>query len=392
MSHFTVTVCLSDEDGMLARAIEISKTDAAPQAFLREVIEQRLADALAPFDENAVGEPHRDYENGEPGEHWIIRSVRSGADSHAQLMARGAMALAQERVVERIPVTMRGREQGDQLALALEAVTEAAVGWARDAEQAATLPGHVTWADVARLHNERYSAEDGDAEMLLAEDGRAYTMSTYNPDSKWDWYAIGGRWTGYFPYKGKFARQVITGEPGLMTDQAKGGHCDGGPLSALDLAGLREAKATEARVLYGTYLKAIEGTPPARSWKYFREQVSEVGGATGYTVDQARDEYHSQPRVQKLEATEEFRGWFSQDPIEEFAIPEKLYVARRVAQAVPGYATLTADGRWMAHGDMGWFGMSNDEESSRIGYWEVANAYIESLPETAWIIAVDCHI
>lgn len=27
-------------------------------------------------------------------------------------------------------------------------------------------------------------------------------LSTYNPDSKWDWYSIGGRWNGFLHYKG----------------------------------------------------------------------------------------------------------------------------------------------------------------------------------------------
>lgn len=26
-------------------------------------------------------------------------------------------------------------------------------------------------------------------------------LSTYNPDSKWDWYSIGGRWDGFLHYK-----------------------------------------------------------------------------------------------------------------------------------------------------------------------------------------------
>lgn len=28
-------------------------------------------------------------------------------------------------------------------------------------------------------------------------------LSTYNPDSKWDWYSIGGRWSGYLPLKAR---------------------------------------------------------------------------------------------------------------------------------------------------------------------------------------------
>ena len=78
--------------------------------------------------------------------------------------------------------------------------------------------------------------------------------------------------------------------------------------------------------------------------------------------------------------------------ITEFSGTEKLYVERSRARAVPGYAVVTADGRWMAPGKMGWFGMGSDEESDRIGYWEASNAYIEALPDDAWLVALDCHI
>ena len=60
--------------------------------------------------------------------------------------------------------------------------------------------------------------------------------------------------------------------------------------------------------------------------------------------------------------------------------------------AVPGYATISTDGRWMAPGKMGWFGVSSDSTDDRIGYWEAANAYIEALPDDTWLVALDCHI
>lgn len=31
--------------------------------------------------------------------------------------------------------------------------------------------------------------------------GTGFYKSTYNPDSKWDWYQVGGRWSGYFKIK-----------------------------------------------------------------------------------------------------------------------------------------------------------------------------------------------
>lgn len=32
-------------------------------------------------------------------------------------------------------------------------------------------------------------------------DDEGNLLSTYNPDSKWDWYSIGGRWGGFLPLK-----------------------------------------------------------------------------------------------------------------------------------------------------------------------------------------------
>ena len=32
-------------------------------------------------------------------------------------------------------------------------------------------------------------------------DDEGNLLSTYNPDSKWDWYSIGGRWDGFLHYK-----------------------------------------------------------------------------------------------------------------------------------------------------------------------------------------------
>jgi hypothetical protein len=30
------------------------------------------------------------------------------------------------------------------------------------------------------------------------DNGKLYYFSTYNPESQWDWYEVGGRWRGYF--------------------------------------------------------------------------------------------------------------------------------------------------------------------------------------------------
>lgn len=42
------------------------------------------------------------------------------------------------------------------------------------------------------------NGEDWDGNVCRLEDGVWMRYSTYNPDSKWDWYVLGGRWSGEF--------------------------------------------------------------------------------------------------------------------------------------------------------------------------------------------------
>ena len=207
-----------------------------------------------------------------------------------------------------------------------------------------------------------------------------------NPQAKWDWWVVGGRWGGYFPFRLEHATSVIMPERRFSSPDFKALHCDGGPKFALDLDKLRTEKMDDARERYALWAKITAGTPEALSWSVFAENISE---GNGYTIQQARDEYHSQPRIKALEGTD-FQ-WMD-DPVGGLQIPEELYVERARAQAVPGWGILTLDGRWMEQGSMGWWGLNDATDGSRIGYWEAANAYIEALPESTFLVCVDCHI
>ena len=55
------------------------------------------------------------------------------------------------------------------------------------------------FAEIARRQNEQYADADPYADpddMLLLDEQGLYTLSTYNPRSKWDYWIIGGRWNG----------------------------------------------------------------------------------------------------------------------------------------------------------------------------------------------------
>lgn len=290
----------------------------------------QLSEVMATWNEGREVAPYRRYEEGGPASYWAVKAFREKA----------------------------GLNPDDST---------------------------LTWAQVAEAHNRHWTDSEP---MLVAEDGRAYSMSTYNPESKWDWYQLGGRWTDYFRYREGCGDEVMLGSPSLVSDHRAGaGSCDGGPKFALDLDALRDAKESEARETYAKFRSLVAGTPDMVPWRVLTEKITEGG----YTIEDARREYRDQPRVRAIKASEDFR-WYDTDDLEELARPLDSYLFRARARAVPGYATVTADGRWMAPGRMGWWGVSTDEDGDRIGYWEAANAYIESLPDDIWLIALDCHI
>jgi len=84
---------------------------------------------------------------------------------------------------------------------------------------------------------------DGENAYVNA-DGVPCTGSTYNPDSKWDWYQVGGRWHGYFKLKVGAVAMALS-DPGVFdngplhdADQARKGD--------VDLEGMREAAGEAA--------------------------------------------------------------------------------------------------------------------------------------------------
>lgn len=214
------------------------------------------------------------------------------------------------------------------------------------------------------------------------------TMSTYNPDSKWDWFTVGGRWGGTLLYKEGHNSEVILPERQWSSpEKFRFYSCDGGRKRALDLEKMRDSAAAEARETFREYEALTAGTPEALPFRVFGDNISE---GNGYTAEQARAEYRAQPRIEKLKGTK-FDRLFS-DLVEEFEAGEDEYARRASASAVPGYALLTLEREWIAPGEMGWFGMSTDGQGDRDEYTRVANEYIDRLPDSTWLILVDCHI
>lgn len=249
--------------------------------------------------------------------------------------------------------------------------------------------------DDITLMRKHYEVEGDDLGLLVPhihswtgrsggrEGDRLYSISTYNPDSKWDYWSIGGRWRGALRVKPHIAprptdRHLLhpsTDDDGILV-------CDGGAKCLLDLDGMRVAALTRAHDEYDRFEKIVaEHGPLPASLRDIDHTTPEFAAA--------KDAYWSHPTIKALEKAGLFN--FMQIPTDRYGYTREVYAARAAAGAIPGYALLDSTG-WHEPGRMGWFGMSSDTQQTQSAYWEVANQKIDALPDNGFMVMVDCHI
>lgn len=197
--------------------------------------------------------------------------------------------------------------------------------------------------------------------FAVVVDGKLVVAKDFtNPNKKWDWWTVGGRWSGY-----------LKGKDGQQHDSLR--------KKDIDILGMQRESALEAA---GEYLKAMNAlkevgaAPTWMSWDAVRE-------AHGTDFETAREVYNGQPAVQALR--EAFPYTMGRD---RFLTPAEAFVQDARDRGCCPYAVVK-DGVWHEKGTMGWWGISVDEDAS----WPAkVAAMLESLDDEEWITVVDCHI
>lgn len=166
-----------------------------------------------------------------------------------------------------------------------------------------------------------------------------------NPDAKWDWWMIGGRWEDMLVLKPD--RTGYRTEGRLMVNS---GRCDQARLCDVDLSMDQEA-----------YAKAI------RLWEIAVEGDS-------VRDDENPDDFHTIFRKEYY--------------LSQFG--DKHTYACDCA-TLSTWALVTPDSEWLQKGEMGWFGMSDATRESRAAFTAQLDAELKENPDL-WITIVDCHI
>jgi hypothetical protein len=276
-------------------------------------------------------------------------------------------------------------------------------------------------AEEARAHGVGYKSMADAAEQwcgAVERDGRYYKRT--NPNRRWDWWQVGGRWTGllspgYDPEKdpanietcrlcdgtGRRADMVVengcngcqgtgrcvkwpTAWVKFSGDQARWGSLDLEKMLAeackrkSDEWNKAEAefekKVPDKVGFFGTMIQQYEGVLAD-----LRADM-DAGRGTGALYQRIE----ANPRATRLrELVGHANGW---DYSIEGAYTRVAHVA--TAQPLTCWA-IVKDGRWYERGKMGWWGMSSGDA---VDWPETMGAVLSSIRPDQWVTVVDYHI
>jgi len=243
-----------------------------------------------------------------------------------------------------------------------------------------------TEPDLAEKHKYGYTVVDQNGEVVK-------TIDRTNPERKWDWYSVGGRWNGFFKLK-PLAVGVV-GTPGAQTmnsdyEPPTDDRADICMKGDIDIEGMRDEAAAKAAERYDLFDTVTSGLPMPLSWQLMQEKhrtgETDEDGEPVVNWDAAQNEFHDQPAVKALRDNRE-TVWYE---IDDFLVPREDYIRRFRDSAFVTFAVVK-DGVWYERGRMGWFGMVSGEKG-RDDWNRQFSELIDSLPDDTMLTVVDCHI
>lgn len=205
-----------------------------------------------------------------------------------------------------------------------------------------TYHERLNWTDEQCYEYEKQFYEDD----LIDEEGNL--LSTYNPNSKWDWYSIGGRFPGRLK-----AKEGSHGEGSAFRNNSKvDGEFDSARVGDIDFS-----------LDMNEYNKAI------RYWEVVVEK---------------------QP-LKENENKDDFFNLYRDGYYEEYYKDKETYAT--ICASCNTYSVVTPDGKWHEKGEMGWFGASTETSDESLD-WDLhyKERFLDAADPDWTLTIVDCHI
>lgn len=253
-----------------------------------------------------------------------------------------------------------------------------------------------------------------------------------NPNAKWDWWVIGGRWSGLFNPEGS---QGNPNAPAFAQRLPNTGNI----IRKKDWP--YEERMAKARDEWGQRYDAVWAVigTLADDYQTFEQLTESMGQAGPMTREEAIADFHARgdnmlnPGAEPSEddiarmmergdpwrlvrkayaeqplviaarnvddplATDEQRAdQFDKgkllsffDSVDDYLVDRDKFLDLKAFASVGAYATVDLKGNWIQRGEMGWFGMDSDHDPD----WpKPALDALEAFPDDTFLVAVDCHI
>lgn len=235
----------------------------------------------------------------------------------------------------------------------------------------------------------------------LDENGEVSRVVTRtNPNSKWDWYQLGGRWRGFFQLKEGATGHL--GEPGTFEkmgmregkfEKYEPTQVDQALKGDIDFEAKVQARLAAELPEFDRAVQLLKDAdvPFPKDWETIRDQI--CGTDENYDaskIREAREAYRAQPGMEVLNEDEKFRVFWG-CVVEHYANFDRDRFELQVRRGANATFAVVKDGKWYEKGDMGWWGMVADEKEEEKWQEEYYNL-LEGLPDDTLLSVYDCHI
>ena len=191
-----------------------------------------------------------------------------------------------------------------------------------------------------------------------------------NPNAKWDWYVVGGRWPHEFLVR-KDCQTVLEAE-----------WPEADPESRMPVApsGFRWVCGARKADIQWDIMKELAMKRELAHYEQYRSWV-ERGEITGRVSPLLR---LTEVGVEGWDEVLYYKGETQEAYLNRAGLAEK--------DRFPcwPFALLREDG-WQSRGSMGWFGISTKDMEER-AWWDTVQTFLDAVPMDAMLVVVDCHI
>ena len=204
-----------------------------------------------------------------------------------------------------------------------------------------------------------------------------------NPNAQWDWYSVGGRWTGFFKLKSEAfeSKEYNIGVSGVSGNLPKEGWADQTYKKNIDFEGMRKDAKIEAGEYYNKIARVCGGKIP--KLEYIWEEVLKM---KDMSIEEKRELYHKQKSVLEFrKAIKDVDMWAD---LADFQISREKYMQNAKDGAILTFAVLMNE-EWYERGEMGWWAIVVNEKDN---WKEEYSKLLGSINDNELLTVVDCHI